>query len=399
LNGDDDGLTLVEMMVALMVIGLVLLAMASVMITSMVSIQASERVVHSTQLGNEVIEEYLATPYDLLGHDSVEATGHFAGTEFEGEDLVLLGSPDEAVAPRTTVTRSGITYEVETAVTWIDVEGTDTAQDYKRITVMLTWDHRGDERTSRTEATRSPAPDEQPLSVTIEPDVARLRNSPAGAVQGGFVVTVVAKEPQAAVSVTWKKRDDTWLQPPRALGTSDPQRLVWSTTVNESNEEARFPNGGNLFVVEATSTINEKEETTIGRALFLHDLALPQERLDVTPGTIRIHSETGACDDLDITAEVIGALKSDPFTLTFEGDGPEDAYPFGADTDIVDGTRFDLRVEAADIPVVYGSGAGQLSFRLDLWRGADPVEEGGVHLEKTVVMNTQDLAEGVPCPA
>jgi prepilin-type N-terminal cleavage/methylation domain-containing protein len=395
---DESGLTIIEMMVALLVIGVVLAAMASVSITSMISMQRSERVVHSTQLGNEIIEGYLAVPYDDLGHDTDDATAHFGSAEFEGEDLVLLGDDPDAVPSRTTEIRSGVTYEIESAVTWVDVPGTDAAQDYKRITVMLTWEHRGTQRTARTEATRSPAPDEQLLSVTIEPDVARLRHSPEGAVAGSFVVTVVAKEPQSSVTVQWKKRDGSWLIPARDLGTSDPHRLVWTTTVNESNENARFPNGGNLFVIEGVSQGNEREETTIGRALFLHDLAIPNDRVDVTPSRIDIHPVTGACDDLYVVAEVVGALKSDPFSLTFDGQEAEDAFPFGADTDLTDGTRFDLLIEAADLPVEHGSGAETLTFHLDIWRGTDPVEPEGVHRQKTVVMDVVELEEGASCP-
>ena len=406
---NDDGLTLVEMMVALVVLGVVLTAMASVLITSMVSMQRSERVVHSTQLGNEVIEEYLALPYDLLGLYTTEATDHFGAATFEGEQLVLFPDPSEEPDPRVvpeperTVTRSGITYTVETAVTWIDDPATDVDQDYKRITVMLTWEHRGDVRTARTEGTRSPAPDEQPLTATIDPDVIKIDSN--GSIDGSayrFDINVVAKEPQSAVRVRWTRRNgelSSW----RLLESDHPHDLTWSTRINESSVEARFANGGTLFEVEGTSAANEKVTTTIGRGVFLHDLEMPADRLTVSPTTIWVHPDDGACDPLDVTMEVVGAVVSDPLSLTFDGDDDADAWPFSALTKLTDGARYHLEVPADDLPVAPGNDDdAELRFELRLDRPVDPDDPEGDEIAKTVVMSVKDVEpddEGVfSCP-
>jgi prepilin-type N-terminal cleavage/methylation domain-containing protein len=405
---NEDGLTLVEMMVALMVIGVVLTAMASVLMTAMVSMQRSERVVHSTQLGNEVLEDYLALPYDVLGLYTTEATGHFGGSTFEGEQLVLFpdaDSPDARVPePTRTITRSNVDIEVETAITWIDDPETDSDQDYKRITVLMTWQHRGTTHTARTEATRAPAPDEQPLSVTIEPDLLRLRESPEGAVDGSFTITVIAKEPQSAVEVTWTRRNGSILTPPRGLSSSDTHKMVWSTTITENSDNARFQNGGNLFVIEAqpAASADGKVETTIGRALMLHDLRLDADDLEVTPSLVHVHPDDGPCDGLGVTADIRGALKSDPFSLTFvddQGDPLEESFPFAADTSLVDGASFELDIDPSDLPVAYGDGEDELRFNLELLRAADPDEPDGTTLTKHVVMEVRDLEVGDSCPA
>jgi prepilin-type N-terminal cleavage/methylation domain-containing protein len=405
---NEDGLTLVEMMVALMVLGVVLTAMASVLMTSMVSMQRSERVVHSTQLGNEILEGYLALPYDVLGHYTTEATDHFGGSTFEGESLVLFpdaDTPDERVPSPTQppITRSGISYEVETAVTWVNDPDTAVDQDYKRITVMLTWEHRGDVRTSRTETTRAPAPDDQPLTASIEPDVIKIDEN--GTIAGSeyrFDIVVTAKEPQSAVRVRWTRRNgekSDW----RLLESDHPHRLVWEDTIRESSVQARFANGGTLFEVEGTSAANEKITTTIGRGVFLHDLEMPADRLTVEPSTIWVHPDDGACEPLDITAEVVGAVVSDPLSLIFEGDDDADAWPFSALTKLTDGSRYHLEVPTEHLPVSYGNDEdATLRYDLQLLRAVDPDSPDGAELTKTVEMSVRDVVaddEGViACP-
>lgn len=394
MDANEDGLTLVEMMVALLVLGVVLSAMASVAINSLQSIQQSEQVVHSTQLGNEVLEEYLALPYDSLGHYSTSASEQF-GADFEDEELVVFPDPededdveDQRVPPERNETRSGVEYTVETAVTWIDDPATDSAQDYKRITVLLSWERQGAERTARTQATRSPAPDDQPLTVTIEPDLMRLKGT--GATDGAFTVTVVAREPQSAVSVEWDHREGGQAGE-RPLTTSDD--LTWSVNVPENSSEARFANGNTLFYVEGRSKANETVSTTIGRALFVHDIQLLDLATD--PNQIVV-SPDGVCDGLDVSLRVVGAIASDPLTLTFEGAPEDEAIPFDAADSPVDGTLYHLELDSGDLPVEYGSAATSLEFDLDYWRSADPNIDAGAHEERNVSMTIEDVAE---CPA
>lgn len=402
MNRNEDGLTLVEMMVALLVLGVVLAAMASVSIASMLSMQRSERVVDSTQLGNEVLEEVLALPFEVVGLYNTEATDHFGEVTFEGEDLVLFPDPtgdrDERVPyPTRAVTRNDITFEVETAVTWVDDPATPDAQDYKRITVLLTWEIRGEVRTARTEATRSPDPEDQPLSVTVDPDVLEIRSD--GAAED-FEVRVTAREPQSTVRVRWTKRDGT-LAPWRDLTATDVHKLEWRRGITDNAEAARFANGGTLLEIEGTSAANEKVTTTIGRAVFLHPLALPAERLTTAPATIWVHANDGVCDPLEVNAEVIGALKSDPLTLTFEGETQADSHPFRAVAGLVDGAAYALEVAPEDVRVATDAdGNPELRFELLLLRAVDPHDPDGAELRQAVVMeNVQELAEGEPCPA
>lgn len=401
MDSNEDGLTLVEMMVALLVIGVVLAAMASVSIAAMYSMQRSERVVDSTQLGNEVLEEHLALPYDVLGHYTTEATDHFGASTFEGEALVLFPDPserdDRVPFPSRTETRNGVEFEVETAVTWIDDPATTSDQDYKRISVLLSWEQRGVERTARTEGTRSPDPDDQPLSVTIDPDVLEIASNGAA---DTFEVRVTAREPQSTVRVRWTRRDGT-LSSWRDLTATDVHKLAWSTTVTDNSSHARFANGGTLLEVEGTSAANEKLTTTIGRAVFLQPLDLPPARLSITPTTVRVRSDGEVCEPLEVTAEVVGALKSDPLTLRFEGETEAEAFPFKAQAGLTDGARYHVEVPSGDVKVVADvDGNPEVRFELLLLRAVDPQNPDGTELRRDVVLqDVVTLGEDEPCPA
>lgn len=398
---NEDGLTLVEMMVALLVIGIVLTAMASVSIAAMHSMQRSEGVVHSTQLGNEVLEEYLVLPYDVLGHYATEAQNHFGSTTFEGEDLVIFPDPaerdDRVPYPSRTLTRNGVTFDVETAVTWVDDPATSDSQDYKRISVLLTWETRGETRTSRTEATLSPTPLDQPLAVTIDPDVLSIRSD--GATDNHFEIRVSAKDPQSTVRVRWTRRDGT-LSNWRDLSATDIHDLEWRTEITDNSTHARFANGGTLFEVEGTSAANERITTTIGRAVFLHPLEFPPDRLTTTPTTVWIDNDGVACEPLGITAEVIGALKSDPLTLTFEGQTENESLPFRAEAGLEDGARYHLDVDRDLVQFTTDAEGNELvRFDLLLLRAVDPGNPDGTEKSVTVeITDVQRLQEGETCP-
>jgi prepilin-type N-terminal cleavage/methylation domain-containing protein len=368
---DEDGLTLVEMMVAMVVVGLVLMAMASVAIASMNSIQQSERTVLSTQLGNDLLEEYLAVRYEFLGLYQDEASAYFETTSFEGDDLVLFPEPidrdDRVPKPHDPITRDGVTFAVETAIVWEDDPGTEAAQDYKRVIVTLTWQHKGSDRTARVETLRTPDPDDQPLSVRLEPDVMDLEDDDLGKSQTNFSIHVTATEPQSAVKVSYLDRNGT--KRTAQLSSTDPWDTEWTRTFDNNSTERRFTNGATLFEVTATSKSNEQETTTIGRALFLHPLSVPSNRLTATPSTLRVHPDTGVCSGLSVTTDIRGAVKSDPLTLSFEGDEPEDALPMESLAALTDGTRYGIDLDASELPVAHGQ--SQLRFYLELDRAAD----------------------------
>jgi Tfp pilus assembly protein PilV len=350
---DEHGLSLVEMMVALLVTGVILMAMATVAIASMRSVQTSERVVRATQLGNEIIETYVARDFDDLGLYHDDAVAAFGATSFEGQALVLhpqpaVGAEDYTRVPEAERTwqREGVTYTARTAVVWVNDPATAEAQDYKQIIVQLSWDVRGNTRTARVEALRSPGPSDQMLTVTVTPDVMSIANTGALTSGESFTIEVLAREPQSSVIARWENRDGTFSS---TSLTNVHKGLVWRRTISSGF----FANGGTLFTVTGTlaGTV-DKEVTTIGRALFLQDLALPAALTTTDPEVLTYHPEDGYCEDtLRVEAVAIGAIFSDPMSVTVAGE----TYPMEAiDPPRDDGTLFATTLALSELGIQDG---------------------------------------------
>lgn len=343
---NEDGLTLVEMLVALMVVAFAMMAMASVAITSLHAIQGSERTTRATAVGNEVLERLIAIDYDLVGLYEDEVSG----TMFEGEELVLLPAPtnrDERVArPAETVERDGIEYSIETAITWVDdpvdAEGAadeDGAQDYKRIVADVTWEVRGDIRSRRVQTLRAPEPQDQMLNIVIEPDQVGLMDS-NGKNSDKVFVTVFARVPQSSVKLEYVDRGQDDANPVEVpLGSSNGDDTEWSTTFQPDNVRT-FANGETLFTITGTARDGAKESTTIGRGLFLHNLDVlviqDQDFADDADGTaafteqydVSILPDGTLCNNsLEIYAHVRGGLVSDPVSAILHEDGTPHGDP------------------------------------------------------------------------
>lgn len=424
MHEDEGGLTLVEMMVAIMLIGIIMMAMASVLVTSAYSIRGSERVVHSTQLGNQMVEELLALPFEHAALYEDDAEDHYGGSTFEDKDLVLLPEPDDiddreprVPAAVRTVEHEGIEFTVETAVVWVDDDGTDEAQDYKRLVIMLTWEHRGEERTARTEAMRSPDPAEHPLRATVIPDVIRLvdrgDSHNAGMNDGEFEVHVRAVEPQSGVQLTYLDRYEEESASKNFTAVAGSEKTEWVYKFDNNSES--FANGGTLFEVTGTSLVGDVERTTMGRGVFLHDLEFEPElvSLDVVEpdddGNVPVRTEDGsaeACSGLELEATVTGAMRNDPLTLYFldgpEGErlgevleGEDEPRPHSADAidSTIYGATYELSLQADDLHFV--DDADSVIVELVMGRSADDAEP--VFHEETVGLTW--LEEGEPCPA
>jgi hypothetical protein len=416
---NEDGLSLVEMMVAMVVVAIVLMAMASVAIASMISTQRSEAVVASTQLGNEILEEYLALPFEMLALYDSEAEDHFGvAAEFEDEPLYtipdpLVRDPRVPVPLRTAVEHQGISFDVETAIVEVDEDATKSGQDYRRVIVLLTWEVRGDTRTARTEAMVTPDPEEQPVTVTIQPDVIRLLPGDAegdrGKAEEDFTVRVDAIEPQSSVKVTYLNRSG--VEQDVALDPQDAYKTIWSKTFSNNSTTRRYANGGTLFEVTAVGQNNDRVSTTMGRVLFLEDLALGEGRLVAEPERVEVDPDGRVCDGFGLVAEVTGAVRSDPLTLRFEGDADvsEDdpdtppALTFSSGEAITDGARYSLEVTSDDLedldvngqPHVQ-SGDEELRFFLRMWRSADDAQLGVDGSQGVAV--TMPVDEVASCP-
>lgn len=149
----DDGVSLVEMMVAVMILAIVLTALASASITALAGVRTAEGQVGANQLASEVLERLQSSPWASVA-PVAPATSY-------------------TTTPQTT-TRGGYTYTSSVVVRWVDdpCNGSTPAtatQDYLSLDATVTWQiGAGPTRTLRAEALRVPTYAEKtPVRVAV----------------------------------------------------------------------------------------------------------------------------------------------------------------------------------------------------------------------------------------
>lgn len=228
----DDGLTIVELLIALTIVMITFAALASTVIASFSAIRNNEDRVVATALANEAIEGMTTMPWAQLGLSESDPNLPFDLTsdppdepvfEGEGEQVVILQEEiADGVPPHfddsETAARDGRQYEITRWVTFIDE---DEGSDLKRMIVIVTWDD--GERSIRTEGVRAPDPsdliDLQILSMDIasqHPESGgpyiRLRDpadTNAFGNRDAFDVTVVVGDVSASLTLSFRDRDGT----------------------------------------------------------------------------------------------------------------------------------------------------------------------------------------------
>ena len=151
---DEEGLGLVEVLVAIFVLGLVLSSLASVLITSLRQTHRNETRVQATAVHQEILEKTVSLPWELIGLYSDDPG--FSSTVTEDSDTfptVSLGAAGGAGDVRVPeveqiVTRGGVDYAVRTDIYTVD---TDT----KRVRTTVSWDALGQTHQSVFHATRA----------------------------------------------------------------------------------------------------------------------------------------------------------------------------------------------------------------------------------------------------
>lgn len=148
----DEGISLVEMLVSILLLGLVLAALGNTLFTSMAAARQNEGLTQATAVANEQLERLQAMQWGQLDPASPPVI------------------PD--------VTRDGTTYDVTTEVAWV------SAPQYKRYAVKLDWVENNKPHTIRVEGRRarrsgegtSVAPPNpfRILSFTVNPDPVNL---------------------------------------------------------------------------------------------------------------------------------------------------------------------------------------------------------------------------------
>jgi Tfp pilus assembly protein PilV len=165
-------MTLVEVMVAMLILTVVLSALASVLTASLGSLRQDQSRVTGNAVANDTLEELRRFDWRKVGFSETDAD--YVST-FEGEDTVTFedgGRPvpgDPRPTPLEEITRDGMTYTVRSHITWAEEGGVQ--QDFVRLVAIVTWQDGSQERTVRHESTRAAEADENFAAIrSVEAD-------------------------------------------------------------------------------------------------------------------------------------------------------------------------------------------------------------------------------------
>lgn len=175
---DDDGISLVEVMVGMSIIMIALAAFASTLSQSLLVVTSDEQLVRANQLAAEQIEAARSAEFDCQGDPScIHASGELgfyeddpgwtAAAPSDGEPMVSLGAtrpfdgsdPAPGPLPQEAIQRDGITYDVRREIVWVDDAATAGTEDYKEVRVGLQWTVRGTPYSTGTSSVRYDTPD------------------------------------------------------------------------------------------------------------------------------------------------------------------------------------------------------------------------------------------------
>lgn len=352
----DDGLSIVELLVALVIVMIAFAALASTLIASFASIRNSEARVRAVALANELVEEMAEIPYDRLGLLDADV---FPEVDFEGEELVMLaGDEQKVVEHQDTIQRDGRGFEVERWVTWFEEDG---GQDLKRIVATVTWQVGGNVQTVRSETLRSPdAQDLLDLEVSVDvtsnatayDDVVALREPGESndlRSEHSFRVTATMGVVPAEFELRFR---DRWAVEVQKLGPTaeDLGERIFEWTVGGTGENIQFRHGRHAFTVYATGA-DDRVASATGTLRFYQNV-----RIDPGDNSLVV-LQNGSAVPTDgggnpvVVADALGVLcgpvsvQTDVHGMT-GGEATPTAVEGGADDEVEGGLTLHLRRES-----------------------------------------------------
>jgi Tfp pilus assembly protein PilV len=166
LHRSESGITLVEVLVAIFILSVALLALGSTATASLLSLGESRDREQATNAASAAIEAARARDFGALSVDAGEplsslptpvasmlgVSGNCAGTERVVQDAASI---DPLPLVHQAGNNNAIT--VYTLVSWADQPCTATTADMKRVVALATWNDRGTLRSVRNETLVAPA--------------------------------------------------------------------------------------------------------------------------------------------------------------------------------------------------------------------------------------------------
>jgi Tfp pilus assembly protein PilV len=360
-------MTLVEVVVALAVIGVVAAAFALLMVMTLGTSRTHEQRVTANQLGQNQLESVVAQPWSSIGLHSGDS-GYTATAN--GENTVTLSGASGAnsIQPTSTVTKSGINYTVVTNITWTDdpndglgsSDANGSTQDDKHVLVTVSWTTSGQTRTVTLDDLRTPTATEVPpvagsaFSVTLTAPSSQLLTS-SGLFSSAMDITATTSKVASSVTLKYTTRDGQQHSVPMSNlsgGTS------WKATLDTTT--GPFDTDLTTFSVAATTGgLNASKTTTVqllgsgNSTASLSVLAAPSQTLSATntlSSAITITATGGASiSSGTVTFPTAGA--GSPLTRNLTGSGTSWSYTLPVDT-----TTYNSGLEVFTVSVTFADG-------------------------------------------
>lgn len=335
----EDGISLMEVLVAFMLLGIVMSGSVRFFSTTLLSLQSAERRTHATALANEELENLRAIPWEDAGFYDDD----FAGTPPTDTVIIDPARPASSGAPlpEEEITRAGGPLQVGRSITWVDDTQTGTATDYKRLVVEVAWQDRGRTFSISVESVRSPNPDEQEgaefvLSLLdVLPGVVYTDTDgwvDAAANPSGVDLSARTSTTADFVTVSYLERGAT-SETTQSLGSTD--LIEWTGSLGS----AQFRNGDVTFTFVATKT-TPYEQQVIGTTLvrFLQPVAI----VTSSPGVLAYCPGPDA-STVTATLDVEGLVEEDEVIVSWNGSDHPAAWTGALPT----GSSFEVDLPAA----------------------------------------------------
>lgn len=311
---DEDGFTLVEMSVAMLVLAVVFAALGTFLISSVKQQYSNELRAQAVQLAQQSVEEGRALPWDLTGFYADDAQAASCGTA-DGPvvSIAVPASKDPQVptAGAKTVSVNGTDYTRTVCYRWIDdandgLAGADTngTEDVKRIEVSVDWQVKGEAQSYAVQAMRSPTSSEvAPRSATGAPafGIVSVTPDPAastaatiddvGRLTAPLQFTATTSPGVSTVQLRWTAADGSAQVRTLAVGADS---TSWSTTL--ATGTGPFAPVATTFSFTAYSATSETstQDTKVS--------------FSQTPGTLAISSLTATPNSLDVNSAGLTAV-------------------------------------------------------------------------------------------
>lgn len=313
----DDGLSLVEVLVAFVLLGVVMSASAGFFTTSLRALQQAEGRTKATALANEELENLRGLPWS--------AVGFYGDDDFSGampDRTVLLAdarpADSRAPLPVETVSRAGVDFTVRRSIVWNeDIPTTSEVHEFKYLAVTVDWSDRGQPRSIGVESQRTPTPDEQKPSdfvlslLKVQPELVYINDD--GTLVGQLDLTALTSAPADFVVARYVQRGDTE-ETVRSLGSTD--YVNWTGAVTPAHGDT-FRNGDMVFTFVATRASPYEQEvigTTLAR--FLQPVVVTDLQLSPSSVCVAPDESTPA---VDVAVHVNGLVDEDAVTVSWDG--------------------------------------------------------------------------------